>query len=461
MEDGPKYDNGTDLDMRNVNRPKHRKVRIEQVTEEKNLIMADRKARKGKWFHRGVREFDKDPAGNLLRLGRQIDAHEYHTSPGTDVEQYCPCGKVRLLHKLPYYPDHVEHHALMQVVMPTMKQYYYHDSSASIPGRGMLYAAHRTEHYIDAHKRAGRLYYSKLDFVKFYHNIDQQLCFRFLCSQFGNSGIRYLLWEAVTACDKGLGIGLYPIQPIANFYTSPLCRMLMMLFDMFVEIYCDDIVIISRDKKQVWKAVNFTRKYADEVMCQPLHEGYGVQIIDNTHFLDFVGYKFYFNHTELRNRMKKKMKRKLAKLRNPLRRYQVMVSYRGWLMHCDGFNLWRKVTGMKSFKDLNMPKVERRDRNGHRILDGQPCKIEMILDHEVEFHDVEYGLQSRYKPKDGEEPREVVVVQIVENCHKLKFQTSAPGIIDALRYAQEQGEWPIRGTIRCRKEGNFSVYEIE
>lgn len=442
-------------------RGKNRKLRIEQVYDERNMWLADKKARKGKSFHHGVKKFDKDRDGKMALLIEQLRTQTFHTSPGTEVEQYCPCGKVRRLHKLPYYPDHIEHHALMQVIMPTMTRAYYYDSSASIEGKGMHFAAHRTEKWIDSNKDAGRLYYAKLDFVKFYHNIEQKKCFDWLCLKFGNKGIRYLLWEVVTTCKEGLGIGLYPIQPIANFYTCPLCRMLMAAFDVFVEIYCDDLVIMSRSKKEVWKAVGFTTEYARDVMCQPLHENIGVQIIDNRHFLDFVGYRFYFDHTLLRKRMKNKFKRKVERLRDPKRKYHAMVSYRGWLMHCDGYNLWRRVTGMKSFKELKMPRIERRDKHGHRILDGKKVSIDMVTGHEVEFHDVEYGLPSRFPIRQGEEPRECAAVQVSDNGRILKFITSSPGVVEALRYAQSIGEFPIRGTIKSRLEGNFTVYEIQ
>ena len=240
-------------------RGKNRKVKLTQVSDMENLTEADRQARKGKKRHRGVHVFDRNANGNLDRLKRDIDTRQYHTSKGVEVEQKCPCGKVRLLHKLPYYPDHIAHHAMMQVVMPVMMKYYYFDSSASIPGKGMHFAKQRTERWISENSDAGRLYYCKLDFVKFYQNIDQQKCYESLCRTFGDRGIRYLLHEAVTACREGLGIGLYPIQPIANFYTCELCRKLMAEFQVFVEIYCDDIVILGISKREVWKAVNFVQ----------------------------------------------------------------------------------------------------------------------------------------------------------------------------------------------------------
>lgn len=336
-------------------RGKHRKIRYSEVATMENIRAAEHEARKGKGCHLGVRRFDLNPEGNLTRIVSLLMTRTYHTSPVEKCVQKCPCGKERELSKVPHDPDHIIHHGGMRVIMPYLMRYFYQDSAASIKGRGMHYAARRTERYIDEHRKCGRLYYIKRDFVKFYHNIRQPLIYQHLCNLFGDAGIRYLLYEFVTACDTGLGIGLFPIQPLANTYTSPLCRILMARFKVRILIYCDDIVIISDDKREVWKASNFLDRYAKEVMQQPLHEEYGMQIIDEDHFLDFVGYRYYFGHTGLRKKMKRKFQQKMHRLKEPLRRYQVATAYKGWLMHCDGMNLWRSVMGVGSYKAIKMP----------------------------------------------------------------------------------------------------------
>lgn len=435
-------------------RGKNRKVRIAQVYDMGNLRMADREARKGKDAHKGVRIFDRNSEKNLQTLQDQLRTATYHTSPGHECVRHCPCGKDRLLHKLPYYPDHIENHALMQIIMPIMMRAYYYDSSASIKGKGMHFAAQRTERYIDAHKYAGRIYYAKLDFVKFYHNINQKKINHVLSRKFGDKGIRYLIWEIVSACEEGLGIGLFPIQPMANFYTCALCRLLMALFDVWVEIYCDDMVIMGLDKKEVWRAVNFVRKYAEEVMEQPLHDNIGVQIIDEHHGLDFVGYQFFFNHTLLRKRMKAKFKQKMHRLKDPMRRYQAATSYKGWLMHCNGFNLWCKVMHMKSFKDLQVPKFEKKDADGKRMLEGTKVSASMLCDREIIFLDAEFGVKSKYN-------KPATVVQVEERGQKYKFFTNNAKLTQVLQYVADQKAFPFRGTLKRANTSGLPDYVIE
>lgn len=342
----------------------------------------------------------------------------------------------------------------MQVIMPILNKYFYADSSASVEGKGIHYAEKRTIKWIDKHKSAGRLYYSKLDFVKFYHNIDQEKCYESLCKTFGDKGIRYLLHEVVTACEKGLGIGLYPIQPLANFYMCALCREVMSKFDVYMEIYCDDIVIISESKKEVWRAVNYVKEYAANVLCQPLHENIGVQIIDENHFLDFVGYRYYFNHTLIRKKMKSRFKRKMARLREPMKRYSVAVSYKGWLQHCNGMSLWRSVMNMKSFKDIKVPRFEKVDSNGKRILEGSRVAISMLTEQKLTFTDVETEMTSKFgKP--------AAVVQVQDEKGKLfKFFTSSPRLLQVMSYVKENNELPFAGKIVNRNTSGYPDYDI-
>ena len=445
-------------------RGKNRKVRIEQVYDLDNLRQADREARKGKdginKYHKGVRMFDREAEKLLSELHDALRDETYHTSEGHECERMCPCGKVRLLHKLPYYPDHIEHHALMRVIFPVMKKYYYYDSSASIKGKGMHFAAKRTEKYIDKWKGFGRLYYAKIDFVKFYHNIDQMKCYDSLAHTFGNAGIRYLLWEVMTACKEGLGIGLYPIQPMANFYTCQLCRLVMMLFDVWVEIYCDDIVVIGPDKKEVWKAVNFIIGYAHDEMRQEVHKGIGVQIIDKKHMVDFVGYQFFFGKTFIRKSMKKKFKRKMCRLKDPERKYRAATSYKGWLMHCNGFRLWCKVMGMKSFKELQVPKFEDVDAEGKRMLKGTKVSASIFVGREVVFLDAEIGVRSKFT-KNGKEKKSTLI-QVEDHGQKFKFFTDNQKLIRTIEYIKEHDGFPFRGTlVNTNTGGGLPDYEIQ
>lgn len=436
-------------------RGKHRKVRLAAVADMGNIREGERNARKGKGDSKGVRLFDRDPEGNLLHLQASLLDGIFHTSPGHDCMRRCPCGKVRRLHKLPYYPDHVEQHSLMQVLMPYLVTALYQESGASVKGRGMMYAKRRTERCIDEHKSAGRIYYVKLDFVKFYENVDQAEILSCLCRFFGDAGIRWLLAEVVHALPKGLGIGLYPIQTLTNFYMSQLCRKVSSIFGVKVEIYCDDVVVLGLDKKEVWRAVNFILSYARLKMHQPLHTGYGMQIIDPTHFLDFVGYRFYFDHTLLRKRMKRKFCRKMHRLHDPMHRYRVAMSYKGWLQHCDGLNLWREVMKVNTFDDFDMPSFDEVDSEGKRIFDGQRMSASFFEDRIITFRDVEFDVMSKVH-RSGRSN----IVSVEYNKKLYKFFTNNKDLLKQLQWCMDNHKFPFLGKLRRMNTSGNPDYRI-
>ena len=444
-------------------RGKHRKIRLESVYDMENLRVSQKEARKGKCtlkkYHKGVRLFDADQEFYLNKIHDALAGQTYHTSPAMECDQMCPCGKVRHLTKLPFMPDHIVHHALMRVTYPTMMRYYYYDSYASITGKGMHFAAKRVKRYIDENRDAGRLYWVKRDFVKFYHNIDQKKAYECICRVFGNEGIRYLFHEAVTVTEKGLGIGLYPIQPIANLYTCGVCRLIMRRCKVRVFVYCDDFLIIGRDKGEVWKANAIMEEYAACVMGQSLHDEIGMEIIDETHFCDFVGYRFYFGHTLLRKSMKEKFMRKMHNLVDERRRYDAATSYKGWLMHCNGYGLWCSVMNMKSFKDLQVPKFDDVDSDGKRMLQGQRVSAALLKGREIIFLDAEIDVRSKFS-KNGKEKKSTLI-QVEDHGQKLKFFTDNQKLIKTITYIKEHDGFPFKGTlVNVNTGGGLPDYEI-
>lgn len=322
---------------------KHRGIKYSDVYDLENLKLAVKSARKGKTSKWGVKKFEQKEEENLKALQDLLISKTFHSSKGQDCIIRDPGGKERLLHKMPFYPDNIVHHALMRVILPVLGRATYYESGASVKGKGIHFVANRTARWIDENKNKGRLYFCKVDFAKFYSNVDQEKIFESLCHVFRDPGIRYLLWEIISACETGLGIGLYPIQTLTNYYLSDLCRKTCSKFKVRLEIYCDDIVILGLSKKQVWKAANYIRDYANNILGQPVHSNYSVQVIDSKHSLDFVGYQFFTDRILLRKRNKKRVLKRINNLKCFTHRKNLAISYKGWLKHCNGNNLWNTI----------------------------------------------------------------------------------------------------------------------
>lgn len=54
--------------------------------------------------------------------------------------------------------------------------------------------------------------------------------------------------------------------------------------------------------------------------------------------IDFLGYKFYHTHILLRKSIKKKFIKMIKYNKNK----KSIASYKGWILHSNGINLWNK-----------------------------------------------------------------------------------------------------------------------
>lgn len=142
--------------------------------------------------------------------------------------------------------------------------------------------------------------------------------------------------------------------------------------------------------------------------------------------------------------MKRKFVRKMHRLKDPWRRYEVANAYRGWLMHCNGYNLWKKTMKMKSFKELRVPKFENTDADGRRMLEGSRVSASMLVGRELTFLDAEMGVRSKFdKPS--------AVVQVEDRGIKMKFFTCNQRLLQTIGYLKDNEYFPFRG-YTCKKE---------
>lgn len=142
---------------------------------------------------------------------------------------------------------------------------------ASIPGRGCLRGARRIAGWLK-NENALR-YYAKLDVKKCYESIKVEHVLAFISKYVKNEKILYVLKAALSNHKNGLSIGSYLSQWLSNLYMSQLYHFIedrlfstrrgkkiryvtRMLF------YMDDILLLSRNKRNLAKAINAAIYYA-------------------------------------------------------------------------------------------------------------------------------------------------------------------------------------------------------
>ena len=115
-----------------------------RIISYENLVRAEKKARLGKTKRYGVKKFDRNPYESLVRLQKALIEDTYRTS------EYCVYtiiadrgNKEREIYRLPYYPDRIVHHAIMNVIEPYLVNRFTADTFNCLKGRGIHYGVKR------------------------------------------------------------------------------------------------------------------------------------------------------------------------------------------------------------------------------------------------------------------------------------------------------------------------------
>jgi hypothetical protein len=299
-----------------------------------NLMLADNIARKGKLSQPGVIMHDKNRQANIMAIQALLVNKTYRTSDYTTFTIFEP--KERLIFKLPYYPDRIVHHAIMNILEPYFVSTFTKDTYSCIKKRGIHATANSLREAlrdIDATR-----YCLKLDIKKFYPNVDHDILKTLLRRKFKDPGLLDLL-DGIIDSAEGLPIGNYLSQYLANFYLT--------YFDHWLKEekrvkyyfrYADDMVILSGDKKYLHGILSDIRSYLHGNLKLEINDNYQVFPVD-ARGIDFVGYVFRHTHILLRKSIKQNFARMLKSNRN----IQSIASYRGWALHCNSKNLLKKL----------------------------------------------------------------------------------------------------------------------
>lgn len=307
---------------------------FEKIISIENLMIADEKAQKGKAKTHGVVLHNKNRESNILKLHDMLISKTYQTSEYDIFKVFEP--KERDVYRLPYFPDRITHHAIMNVLEPIFVSVFTADSYSCIKGRGIHKASFNLR---KALKNVDETTYClKLDIKKFYPNIDHDVLKTLLRKKFKDEDLLWLLDEIIDSA-PGLPIGNYLSQYLANFYLTYFDHwMKEQLGVKYYFRYADDIVILHKDKDYLHRVLKVIEDYFDLFLKLEVKGNWQVFPIESRG-IDFVGYVHFHTHVLLRKSIKQRFARMLKKRRNR----QSIASYNGWLKHCDSKNLSKKL----------------------------------------------------------------------------------------------------------------------
>lgn len=326
-----------------------------------NLRLADQKARKGKLRSYGVRYHDKNRDANLEALHEALRLKTFHTSEYDVFTIHEP--KERIIYRLPYYPDRIVHHAIMNILEPILVSRFTHNTYSCIKGRGIEGCARYTEKLIKNYE--GRpLYCLKIDIRKFYPSINHEVLKIQIRRIIKDKDLLWLLDEIIESCD-GLPIGNYISQYLANLNLCPLMRIANEKLRLDAAEYADDIIFFSESKEKLREAfIGTIRPYIENDLKLKVKDNWQIFPISMNRYdksgraLDYVGYKFFRGQKLLRKSIKRNFCRKahnLSKRKKPLslaEYKQEIAPWLGWAKHSNSRNLLRKIINPNHYESI-------------------------------------------------------------------------------------------------------------
>ncbi len=344
-------------------------------------------------------------------------------------------------------------HAIMNIVDEVCYRSQIPTSAASIKGRGMHYLHNILTRDI-RNDPEGTRYYYKCDIKKFFESIDQDLMYDVVCRYIKDKTLLPILENFIRVTPNGIIIGLRSSQCFGNIILDSVDHSMKEVARVrYYYRYCDDIVMLHGDKRQLWiwrdmlkdQLAALGLEIKPNECVRPVSEG-----------IDFLGYISFGTHSLVRKRTKKKFARHMAKVKSRKRRVALIGSFKGMAIHGDCNHLYETLTGkkMKKFSEMG---VTYTPADGKKRFPGKMMRLGAIVNKVIEVHDYESGI----KTSQGEDR---YIVSFLDPATKEwgKFFTASEemkNILDQIR--EMENGFPFETTIVSEVfDGNKVKYKF-
>lgn len=259
---------------------------FEKLITRENIELAIKNSQKGKKNRRAIKEFNEHYEENVTYLIDLLKSGKFHTSQYTIKTIYEP--KEREIFKLPYFPDRIVQHAIMNVLKPVLLPKFIENSFACIEKRGQHKASDKCYQFVQRYK-----YCLKCDIKKFYPSIDQHILSTKLHTIIKDDQFMNILDDIIFSIPGGKNcpIGNYCSQWFGNFYLTSLDNFVYHRLQCHAYLrYCDDFMIFSDDKNYL----HFCRTQIGLFLNASLKLQFSKSIVFNVkQGVDFCGYRHF------------------------------------------------------------------------------------------------------------------------------------------------------------------------
>lgn len=318
----------------------------EDIISLKNLILAYKKARKGKTKKDYVQEFKENLAYNLKLLHEELKNQTYKPFPLKIFILRDP--KTRKISKSDFR-DRVVHHALCNIIEPLFDKTFIYDSCANRIGKGTLFASKRFEKFQRkvTHNLSKEAYCLKADVRHYFQEIDRGILLKIIKRKIKDKNTIWLIKLILNNFngEKGMPLGNLTSQFFANVYLNELDQFAKhKLKAKYYIRYVDDFVILHTSKSQLENWKKEIDEFLKEKLKLELHTDKS-RVINLSGGIDFIGFRNFYYFKLIRKRNIKNMERKIRLFnQNEIFYEKFFEIFQGW----NAYAMWAD-----SHKEIN------------------------------------------------------------------------------------------------------------
>ena len=300
-----------------------------------NLELAAMKAVKSKKNKKDVQDFLAHKTELLKKLQSDLINNRFTTSKYKVRTIFEP--KQRDIYILPLYPDHIVHHALINIVGPIWQSTFIHDSYACIPGRGLHAASKRVMHFVRKYK-----YALQCDIRKFYPSINHNVMFNIVKKKIADVRLLNVLHNIIFSVgdSKNLPIGNLTSQWMGNVYMNELDHFVKQDLHCRAYIrYCDDFIVFSNDKTFLHNVKVFVENFLNKNLKLIFSKS---AVFPTKRGVLFIGYRHFKKFILLRKTSAHKMFKQII---NMIKWHDFgsksvgqLAAFHGWVKWCNSFH---------------------------------------------------------------------------------------------------------------------------
>lgn len=323
---------------------KHYKYLYTRMLKEDVIKRAFNKMKKGK---------TKRPI--IINIGENLDRYTYLvkemlTNTIKDPENGFkpPKHKPRIINEYGkereiYIPSIIEqwvHHIIMQVMSPIFMKYFHHNSFGSVPKKGL----HKCGRLIKKWRSQRYRYAYKLDVRHFYMKIRLDILIEYLKTFIEDDWMIYIIHLCFKWFKRGLPLGFYLSQWLANVYLMPLDDLIRQRGFKHAR-YVDDMIIVSNNKRKLKRLLSDINILLGKLRLRIKNNYKFMRFSED---ISFVGFVFRKGQMRLRKCISAKMKRiakSIHKVKLKLQKVWIkqarrITSMMGWINISDSYTYY-------------------------------------------------------------------------------------------------------------------------